>query len=71
MSNMLIKTPPTHQGIKKKIIAFERQFEVDSWVVNGIDVWPYIRIKNNFKCKKLQLVFLCLLTIKNILLLRQ
>jgi hypothetical protein len=48
MSNMLIKTPPTHQGIKKKIIAFERQFEVDTWVVNGIDVWPYIRIKIYF-----------------------
>ena len=38
----------THLGIKEKIIGLETQFNVDKWKVNGIYVWPYIRIKLYF-----------------------
>jgi hypothetical protein len=34
-----------HLVIKEKIIAIETQFEVDSWIVNGIYIWPYVRIE--------------------------
>lgn len=35
----------THIGIKRKILELENQFNVDEWIVNDINVWPYIRIK--------------------------
>ncbi|NGY37454.1 hypothetical protein FQU23_007980 [Flavobacterium sp. XN-5] len=34
--------------IKKKILALESSFEVDQWIVNGIHIWPYVRIKLYF-----------------------
>lgn len=34
--------------IKKKILELESRFDVDKWIVNGIHIWPYIRIKIYF-----------------------
>lgn len=34
--------------IKKKILELESRFDVDEWIVNGIYIWPYIRIKIYF-----------------------
>lgn len=38
----------THSEIKEKILELENLFPVDTWVVNGIFIWPYIRIKLYF-----------------------
>ncbi|MDO5981667.1 hypothetical protein [Flavivirga spongiicola] len=35
----------TQQNIKDTILKLEQKYPVDTWEVNGIDVWPYIRIK--------------------------
>lgn len=35
----------SHQDIHDYIVAIESDFPVDTWSVNGIHVWPYIRIK--------------------------
>ncbi|GGD02427.1 hypothetical protein [Hyunsoonleella pacifica] len=35
----------TQQKIKDDILSLEKKYTVDSWQVNGIDIWPYIRIK--------------------------
>ncbi len=35
----------TQQKIKETILSLEQKYPVDTWVVNGIDVWPYVRIK--------------------------
>lgn len=37
-----------HKIIKWKIIELETQFDVDKWVVNGIFIWSYVRIKLYF-----------------------
>ncbi|MBI9042245.1 hypothetical protein [Lutibacter sp.] len=31
--------------IKNYILSLENKFEVDTWQINGIHIWPYIRIK--------------------------
>ena len=38
----------THLLIKQKILFIEQSFDVDKWELNGIHVWPYIRIKLYF-----------------------
>ncbi|GEC73668.1 hypothetical protein SAMN05443543_108163 [Flavobacterium flevense] len=38
----------THLLIKQKILFLEQSFDVDKWNVNGIHIWPYIRIKLYF-----------------------
>ncbi|GAA4883811.1 hypothetical protein GCM10023311_02580 [Flaviramulus aquimarinus] len=35
----------TQQNIKKSILDLEQKYPVDTWTVNSIHVWPYIRIK--------------------------
>lgn len=35
----------SHQRAKQTILQLEDNFPVDQWRINGIDVWPYIRIK--------------------------
>ena len=35
----------TQQNIKDIILDFEDKFPVDTWIVNGVHIWPYIRIK--------------------------
>ncbi|MDP5158589.1 MAG: hypothetical protein NWQ07_08440 [Flaviramulus sp.] len=35
----------TQQNIKDIILDFEDKYPVDTWVVNGVHVWPYVRIK--------------------------
>ncbi|KQC34138.1 hypothetical protein AAU57_12945 [Nonlabens sp. YIK11] len=35
----------SHQDIHDYIIAIESDFPVDTWVIDGIHVWPYLRIK--------------------------
>lgn len=42
---MSTEKEPTHYVVKNKILELETQFDVDKWIVNGIYVWPYIRIK--------------------------
>ncbi|UFH35712.1 hypothetical protein [Flavobacterium acetivorans] len=38
----------SHLIVKEKILALESSFEVDQWIVNGIHIWPYVRIKLYF-----------------------
>jgi hypothetical protein len=35
----------SQEEIKEKILNLESQYPVDKWLINGIYVWPYIRIK--------------------------
>ncbi|MGG7033609.1 MAG: hypothetical protein ACI7YS_00240 [Flavobacterium sp.] len=37
-----------HQEIKDIVLKFENNFLVEKWSVNGIHIWPYIRIKLYF-----------------------
>lgn len=39
------KSISTQEDIKQLIIDIEQKWPVDSWNINGIDIWPYIRIK--------------------------
>lgn len=35
----------TQENIKQRILELERNYPVDKWIINGIDIWPYIRIR--------------------------
>jgi len=35
----------TQQNIREIILNLEQKYPVDTWIVNGIYIWPYIRIK--------------------------
>jgi len=35
----------TQENIKRSILELEQKYPVDSWNINGIDLWPYIRIR--------------------------
>lgn len=35
----------TQNDIKEFILQLEKKWKVDEWVVNGIHIWPYVRIK--------------------------
>ena len=35
----------SQEDIKQLILDIEEKWPVDKWKINGIDVWPYIRIK--------------------------
>ena len=35
----------TQQNIKNTILSLEEKYPVDTWEVNGIHIWPYVRIK--------------------------
>lgn len=45
---MFLRGEDTHSDIKQKILRLETNFNVDQWVINGIHIWPYIRIKLYF-----------------------
>ncbi len=44
----MLEGTQTHQKIKNIILTIENKYPVDCWIVNGIHVWPYIRIKIYF-----------------------
>ena len=35
----------TQEQIKASILQLERKYPVDNWIINGIHIWPYIRIR--------------------------
>ncbi|WP_194852179.1 hypothetical protein [Nonlabens antarcticus] len=35
----------THNDIHDYFVKIESQYPVDSWSINGVDIWPYLRIK--------------------------